>query len=130
MVCDWVGPRVTPARFVNTLAKNAEWTGSFSDGSGGWRNGGVVGVSDDEEDEEGSGNKGPGGAMESRSNEYVNVVRPEDSEGDQKGEVPRGEHALKQDAVTPLHKKSASSLKTMGLQPPTLESGADSTDTF
>ena len=43
--------------------KNGERTGSLSDGSSGWRNGSVVGVSDDAEDEEGSRDKGPRGAM-------------------------------------------------------------------
>ena len=50
--------------------------------------------------------------------------------GPEEGEVPRGEHTLKRDAVTSLHKKYVSSLKAMELQPPTQESGAHSTDTF
>ena len=90
----------------------------------------MVGVSDDEEDEEGSGDKGPRGAMGPGSNEYVNVIGPEEGEGRRKGEVPRGEHTFKRDAVTALHKKYASSLKAMEPQPPTQESGAESTDTF
>lgn len=113
----------------------------LSAGSGGWRNGTGMGTSDDDDDDdEEAENKGEpapkaigkalGKSKDPGSNENVKVTAPEDEE------LSSDTHALKREPLTPLHKKSTSSLQAVDDQIPAQpqsqkpQSDADSVDTF